>query len=69
MKQNIIFFGSGWFVIPVIEKLMKLNLQLVVTNDTNGKVVDFCKEKNIPFVSSSLKDLETVNGLKNFTPQ
>lgn len=68
MKQNIIFFGSGWFVIPVIEKLMKLNLQLVVTNDTNGKVVDFCKEKNIPFVSSSLKDLETVERIKKLHP-
>ena len=68
MKQNVIFFGSGWFVIPVIEKLMKLNLQLVVTNDTNGKVVDFCKEKNIPFVSSSLKDLETVERIKKLHP-
>ncbi len=68
MNQNIIFFGSGWFVIPVIEKLMKLNLQLVITNDTNGKVVDFCKEKNIPFASSHLKDPETVEMIKRLHP-
>lgn len=68
MKQNIIFLGSGWFVVPVIEKLTKFNLQLVVTNETNGKVVDFCKENNIPFVTSNLKDNETIERIKKLNP-
>lgn len=68
MKQTIIFFGSGWFVVPVIEKLSELNLLLVVTNETDGKVIEFCKEKNIPYVSSNLKDDETLSKIKGLKP-
>jgi methionyl-tRNA formyltransferase len=68
MKQNIVFFGSGWFVIPVIQKLKKFNLQLVVTNESNGKVVEFCRDNNIPFVSSNLKDDETIEKIKSLKP-
>lgn len=68
MKQKIIFFGSGWFVTPVIEKLSNFDLSLVVTNETSGRVVEFCRENNIPFVSSNLKDRETVERIKNLKP-
>jgi methionyl-tRNA formyltransferase len=68
MKQKIVFFGSGWFVIPVIEKLIDRGLLLVVTNEQSGKVVDYCKEKNIDFVSSDLKDSEVVEKITSLNP-
>ncbi len=68
MGQNIIFFGSGWFVVPVIEKLRKFNLQLVITNEVGGKVVNFCKKNNIPYVCSNLKDNETIEKIKKLNP-
>lgn len=68
MKQNIIFFGSGWFVLPVIQKLKKFNLKLVVTNESNGKAVEFCRDNNIPFISSNLKDKETIEKIKSLEP-
>lgn len=68
MKQKIVFFGSDSFTIPVIEKLLSHNLVLVVTNNTTGKIVEFCKEKNIPFVVSSLKDLSVLEKIKEVNP-
>lgn len=68
MKQNIIFFGSGWFVIPVIKKLTKFNLQLVITNEANGKVVEFCIKNNIPYIASDLKDGTIIEKIKNLKP-
>ena len=68
MKQRIVFFGSGWFVIPVIEKLIDRGLLLVVTNEHNGKVVSYCNEKNIDFVSSDLKDKEVIEKIKSLDP-
>ena len=59
--QRVVFFGSGDFVIPVIEKLLNHNLVLVVTNDKNGKLINFCHEKNIDCIVSDLKDTETIN--------
>lgn len=47
MKQKIIFFGSGWYTIPVIKKLIPLGLDLVVSTENEGKLIDFCKENNI----------------------
>lgn len=41
---------------------------LVVTNEKNGDVVEYCRNQNIPFVSSSLKDDQTLNQLKNLQP-
>lgn len=69
MKQNIIFFGSGWFVIPVVKKLRSHGLELVVTNETQGNLIEFCKTENIPFVSSDLKDSETIEKIKNVNPR
>lgn len=64
MQQRIIFFGSGWFVVPVIKKIVPHGLELVITNEKEGKVVEFCRKNNIPFASSSLKDRETVEKIK-----
>ena len=62
-KHSVVFFGAGSYVVPVIETLNKnFELVLVVTTETSGPVVTFCKSNNIPFVSaSSLKDFVTSN--------
>lgn len=60
MQKNIVFFGSGWFVIPVVKKLMDRGLGLVVTNDKNPEsaLLKFCSENDIPtLVVSTTSDL------------
>jgi methionyl-tRNA formyltransferase len=49
MKQSIVFFGSGWYTVPVIEKLLTHGLDLVVTTEKNpeSKLLKFCRENNI----------------------
>jgi methionyl-tRNA formyltransferase len=55
MKQKIVFFGSGWFVIPVVEKLIPHGLDLVVTTekDPNSPLLKFCSENNLQTISAS----------------
>lgn len=49
MKQNIVFFGSGSYTIPVVEKLAKHGLSLVVTTEKNpeSKFLKFCSDNSI----------------------
>lgn len=51
MKQNIIFFGSGSYTIPVVKKLLDHNLKAVATSDKSGPLVAFCKQNNIEIIS------------------
>lgn len=53
MKQNIVFFGSGSYTIPVVKKLIKHGLSLVVTTEKSGKLIDFCKENGIKLLTVS----------------
>ncbi|OIP57627.1 MAG: hypothetical protein COX79_04580 [Candidatus Levybacteria bacterium CG_4_10_14_0_2_um_filter_36_16] len=67
MKQRIVFFGSGYYVIPIVEKLRQHNLQLVVTTEVEGKFVTYLEKNNIPFIQSRLKekiDIEKIEQLK-----
>ena len=60
MKQKIVFFGSGRFVIPVIEKLINHGLDLVITSekDPNSPLHNFCSRNNIQtFSANSSNDL------------
>lgn len=49
MKQKIVFFGSGWYTIPVIEKLIDHGLDLVVTTEKNPEshFLKFCSKNNL----------------------
>ncbi len=49
MQQKIVFFGSGDFTIPVVQKLLPHGLDLVVTNDKNPNSLlsKFCAENHI----------------------
>lgn len=58
MKQNIVFFGSGSYTIPVIEKLIPHGLNLVITTEEVGSITSFCKKNDIKVISAnSAKDL------------
>lgn len=68
MKQNIIFFGSGSYTIPVVERLLNHNLKLVVTTEKDGELVKFCKSKNIDFISANLKSESDIKRIKDLNP-
>ncbi len=55
MNQKIIFFGSGEYTIPVVEKLLKHGLSLIVTTEKEGqsKLIEFSKSNNISFLTAS----------------
>lgn len=60
MQQKIVFFGSGDFTIPVVQKLLPHGLDLVVTNDKtpNSQLAKFSSENNINVLTcSSSSDL------------
>ena len=68
MKQRIVFFGSGYYVIPIVEKLLRHNLLLVVTTEIGGKFVNYLKSNNIPFIQSKLKTSEDINKITELAP-
>lgn len=68
MKQRIVFFGSGYYVIPIVEKLLKHNLLLVVTTEIEGKFIQYLKTNNIPFLQSKLKSEEDIKKIVGLTP-
>jgi len=53
VKEKIVFFGAGPYVVPVIDLLNKnFDLIFVVTTENeNGPVPKFCKENKIEYVS------------------
>ncbi len=68
MKQKIVFFGSGYYVIPIVEKLLEHNLLLVVTTEVEGKFVQYLKDKQIPFIQSKLKSGEDIKKIIDLNP-
>lgn len=56
MTQKIVFFGSGYYTIPIIERLRNQGLVLVVTIEQQGKLTDYLKKEKIPYLYSGLKD-------------
>ena len=79
MNQRIIFFGSGYYVIPIVEKLLKHNLLFVVTTEIDPpsrkapegqgeSLIGYLKANNIPFIHSKLKTPEEINKITELAP-
>ena len=68
MKQRIVFFGSGYYVIPIVEKLLEHNLLLVVTTEIEGKFIQYLRNNNIPFLQSKLKSEEDIKKVMDLNP-
>lgn len=66
--KKIVFFGSGYFVIPVIEKLKDTGLKLVITHESKGRLINYLKKHNIPYISSDLKDSLVISKIQDLKP-
>lgn len=66
--QNIIFFGSGDYTIPVVERLLNYNLLLVITTEKDGPLVKFCESKGVNYISTDLKDENDIKVIQNVDP-
>lgn len=66
--MKIVFFGSGYYVIPVIERLRGQGLALVVTIEREGKLIDFLKKEKIPYLYSHLKDEKDISKIRDLKP-
>ena len=55
MKQQIVFFGSGEYTMPVIEKIIPHGLDLVTTTEKkpSSPLLNFCNKNNLKTVSVS----------------
>lgn len=60
--MKIVFFGSSYYVLPVIEKLKKtFEIEIVITTEKELKnpIIAYCKKKQLPYLSvSSLSNQE-----------
>lgn len=74
MYQRIVFFGSGDYVIPIIEKIRKKGLEFVVTSEHEEEdkptppLITYLKEENIPYISSDLSNPDDIEKLKLYAP-
>ncbi|MCL4354345.1 methionyl-tRNA formyltransferase [Patescibacteria group bacterium] len=59
--MNIIFFGSGDYVISIVDVLKKHGLNLVVTTEREGKFLDYLKNSGLPYLISNLKSQEDID--------
>ncbi len=63
--MKTIFFGSGDYTIPIIEKLIPHGLTLVITTEKVGSLMEFCKSKQIDYISTNLKGESDRERIKN----
>lgn len=68
IKQNIIFFGSSSYTIPVVKRLLDHNLVLVITTEKDGDLVKFCESKGVNYISTELKDENDIKIIQNVNP-
>lgn len=68
MQKRIVFFGSGYYTIPIIEVLKNQGLVFVITTEIEGKFVDYLKSNNIPHLYSRLKNSSDIEKLKKLNP-
>ncbi|MBN1765759.1 MAG: ABC transporter substrate-binding protein [Sedimentisphaerales bacterium] len=50
----------GGFFNPNYERLTALNPDMIIAQGRSEKIIAFCRQKNIPFLSLELNDLETI---------
>ena len=67
-SQRVVFFGSGYYTIPIVEKIKEHGLVLVVTTEPAGEFVDYLKKENIPYIYSKLKKEEDILRIKGVEP-
>ncbi len=68
MQKRIVFFGSGFYTIPIIKKLENHGLVFVVTTEPEGKLTNYLKANKIPYLYSKLKDASDISRIKDLKP-
>lgn len=68
MQKKIVFFGSGYYTIPIIEKLKDEGLILVVTTEPKGHLIDYLGKHKVPFLYSRLKSTEDIKKIQDIKP-
>lgn len=66
--KKIVFFGSGYYVIPIIKSLKSLGLKLVVTNQPDGELISYLQKEDIPYIYSNFKNKEDIKKIKEINP-
>lgn len=66
--MKIVFFGSGAYTIPTVEKLKDKGLVLVVTSESEGELARYVKREKIPYIISRLKNSEDIQKIKDLEP-
>ncbi len=67
-RPRIVFFGSGYYVIPIVEKLREHGLALVVTTEPEGEFINYLEKQTIPFIYSKLADESATKKIKELKP-
>lgn len=66
--MKIIFFGSGYYTIPIVEKLNNHGLVLVVTTEPQGEFINYLKKESINYIYSKLKDQKDIKQIEELKP-
>ncbi|MFI5265420.1 MAG: methionyl-tRNA formyltransferase, partial [Candidatus Levyibacteriota bacterium] len=66
--MKIVFFGSGYYTIPIIEKLRDVGLVLVVTVEGEGELIDYLKKEKIPYLYSRLVNKNELSKIQDLEP-
>lgn len=66
--MKIVFFGSGNYTIPILRMLKNDGIIFAVTSEQSGKLTDYMKINNIPFINSRLKNHKDIEKIKTIKP-
>lgn len=67
-RLKIIFFGSGGYTIPIVEKLRSHGLEFILTTEKEGELVKYMKVNKIPYKTTHLKDPGLVKEVAKLEP-
>lgn len=67
-QKSLVFFGSGYYAIPIVEVLKDQGLKLVVTNEPGGELIEYLKKENIPYLFTKFKNPEDLKTVQNVKP-
>ncbi|MBP6913474.1 MAG: methionyl-tRNA formyltransferase [Candidatus Levybacteria bacterium] len=66
--KRIVFFGSGYYTIPIIKELQNKGLCLIVTNESNGELSEYASRENIPLLYTNFKNKSDIEEVKKYSP-
>ena len=66
--MKIVFFGSGYYTIPIIKELQNKGLCLIVTNENNGDLAKFASQENIPLLYTNFKNKSDIGTVRKSSP-